>query len=144
MQDSLNKLDQQLEQYLVKRAPALPQDIVKLLVTLAPWFALITVIFGIPAIVAAFGVTAFVTPFAIVAGARTGSFWFYWLLSLVQIGLSGLAIKPLFARAMRGWQLMFYSQLLSLVSSLFHFNVLNLALTVLSFYLLYQMKKSYK
>jgi hypothetical protein len=54
-----------------------------------------------------------------------------------------MAVKPLFARRGKGWRLMYYSQLLSLLSSLQYINVGSLIMTLLGFYLLYQVKSSY-
>lgn len=144
MQEYLAKLDKTLEEYLLNKAPTLPKDLVKFLVAIAPWFAVLGAVLGIPAILAAFGLGALVTPFAFLAGARSGAFWFYWVVGLAQVILAGLSIKPLFAKQLKGWQLLLYSQLLSLVVSLGHYNPTNLIVTIVSFYLLYQIKKSYK
>jgi len=144
MTDALKQLDTVLSKYLVAKAPKLPKDITKLLVALAPWFAVLGAVFGLPAILAAFGLSLFVTPLAWIAGARTGIYWLFWLIGLIQVVLAALAIKPLFARALHGWQLLFYSQLLSLLPGLWHFSLGSLLVTTLSFYLLYQIKASYK
>ena len=144
MNEYLVKLDKTLEEYLVKKAPALPKDIVKFLVAISPWFAVLGAVLGIPALLAAFGLGALTTPFAYLAGARSGAFWFYWVVGLAQVILSALSIKPLFAKALMGWQYLFYSQLLSLIVALGHYNIGSLLVIVVSFYLLYQIKKSYK
>lgn len=144
MKAYINQLDRFLSEYLVKKAPVLPKGGKDFLVAAAPWFAVLAVILGIPAILAVFGFGAILTPFAFVAGARTGAFWFFWVISLVQIVLAGMSIKPLFAKDGHGWRLMLYSQLLGIVTSLQFFNVMNLVLTILSLYLLYQIKSAYK
>ena len=144
MNEYLLKLDKTLEEYLVKKAPALPKDLVKFLVAIAPWFAVLGAILGIPAILGAFGLGAVLTPFALIAGARSGAFWFYWVIGLAQVALAALSIKPLFAHKLTGWQYLFYSQLLGLIVSLGHYDMGNLIGTIISFYLLYQIKKSYK
>lgn len=102
------------------------------------------VIFGLPAILAVFGFGALLTPVAWIAGARTGIYWFFWAVGLAQVVLAGMSIKPLFARAGHGWRLMYYSQLLSILSSLGNYNVGSLAFVAISLYLLYQVKASYK
>lgn len=138
-----DQLDKILTEYLVKKAPALPKSVKNFLVSVAPYFALLGAILGIPALLAVFGLGAVMTPFAFVAGARTGIFWLYWLTGGVQVVLGALAIKPLFARRAHGWRLMYYSQLLSLVSLIRSLNVGSLVMTILSFYILYQVKASY-
>lgn len=144
MNQYLAKLDKTLESYLLDKAPALPKDVVKFLVAISPWSAVVSVIIGIPAFLAVFGFGALLTPFAYIAGVQTGSYWFFWLIGLAQLVLAAIAIKPLFARQIKGWTLLFYSQLLSLVIYLGQYNIGSLLFTVLSFYLLYQIKKSYK
>lgn len=144
MKQYTDQLDKVLSDYLVKKAPALPKDIKELLVKIAPFFAILAVVFGLPAILAVFGLGALFTPFAWVAGARTGMYWLFWAIGLVQIILAGMSIKPLFARAGHGWRLMYYSQLVSIISSLSSYNMVSFLFAVLSLYLLYQVKSSYK
>lgn len=144
MKQYTDQLDKVLAEYLVKKAPALPKEIKDLLVKIAPFFAILAVVFGLPAILTVFGLGALFTPFAWVAGAHTGIYWLFWAVGLVQIILAGMSIKPLFARAGHGWRLMYYSQLLSILSSLGNVNVGSLLFTLLSLYLLYQVKSSYK
>lgn len=144
MKQYTDSLDKILSEYLVKKAPMLPKNIKDLLVKLAPYFAILAVVFGLPAILAVFGLGAMMTPFALVAGAKTGMYWLITVVAFVQIILSGLSIKPLFARSGHGWRLMYYSQLLGVVSGLGNFDLVNLFFTLLSLYLLYQVKSSYK
>ncbi len=125
-------LDKILAEYLVKKAPALPKNFKNILVQIAPYFAILGVIFGLPAILAVFGFGALLTPVAWIAGARTGIYWLFWVVGLVQVVLAGMSIKPLFARAGHGWRLMYYSQLLSILSSLGNYNVGSLAFAAIS------------
>ena len=138
-----DQLDKILTEYLVKKAPALPKSVKDFLVSVAPYFALLGAILGIPALLTVFGLGAIMTPFAFVAGARTGVFWFLTLITASQVILSALAIKPLFARRAHGWRLMYYSQLLSLVNLVRFLNFGSLVITILSFYILYQVKANY-
>ena len=144
MKQYSDQLDKILSEYLVHKAPVLPSTAKDLLVKLAPFFAVFTVIAGLPAILAVFGLGAFLTPLAFVAGAPTGIYWLFLIVGLVQVVLAGMSVHPLFARAGHGWRLMYYSQLLGFVSWLGNFNVGSLFFTVLSLYLLYQVKSSYK
>lgn len=144
MKHYTDALDKILSDYLVTKAPALPEDFKKLLVQLAPFFAILVVLLGLPTILAVFGLGAMLTPVVWLAGARTGMYWLLWAVSLVQIVLAGMSIKPLFARSGHGWRLMYYSQLIGIVSSLGSYNVGSLVFTAISLYLLYQVKASYK
>ena len=143
MKNYTNALDKVLSDYLVKKAPVLPKGGKEFIVSVAPYLALISAIVGVPALLAVFGLGAIATPFVWIAGSRTGIFWLFWAVGAAQIILSAMAVKPLFARRGKGWRLMYYSQLLSLLSTLQYFNVGSLVMTVISFYLLYQVKASY-
>lgn len=144
MKRYIDQLDKILSKYLIKNAPPLPKEIKELLVKIAPFLAILAVIFGLPAIFTVFGIGAIMTPFAWVAGVYTGTFWFFWLLTLIQISLAGLSIKPLFTHSGHGWRLMYYSQLATIITTFNHFNIFSLIFTLFSLYLLYQIKSSYK
>ncbi len=144
MDATLAKLDKSLELYLVKKAPVLPKNAKEVLVKIAPWLALIFGLLAIPALLAVFGLGAVATPFLLLAGQRTIIFWVGWVLSVGQVTLELLAVKPLFAKQRKGWELMFYSSLLGVVYSLASFSLFGLVMTVVTFYLLYQIKASYK
>ena len=143
MKNYTDALDKVLSDYLVKKAPVLPKGGKDFIVSVAPYLALIGAVVGIPALLVVFGLGAIATPFVWIAGSRTGIFWLFWTVGAAQIVLSAMAVKPLFARRGKGWRLMYYSQLLSLLSTLQYFNVGSLVMTVISFYLLYQVKASY-
>ena len=143
MKTYTDALDKVLSDYLVKKAPVLPKGGKEFIVSIAPYLALIGAIVGIPALLAVFGLGAIATPFVWIAGSRTGIFWLFWAVGAAQIVLSAMAVKPLFARRGKGWRLMYYSQLLSLLSTLQYWSVGSLVMTVISFYLLYQVKASY-
>jgi len=144
MKTYTDKLDKLLNEYLVKKAPVLPKGGRDFIVQVAPYLALLSAILGIPALLAVLGLGAVMTPFAWVAGARTGIFWFFWAVGLGQSVLSALAVKPLFAKQGHGWRLMYYSQLLSLVSVFRYVSLGGLAVTLISLYLLYQVKSAFK
>lgn len=144
MKKYTDQLDKILTEYLVKKAPVLSKGIKNFLVQVAPFFAILSVIVGLPAFLAIFSFGAVIAPVAWVVGARTGMFWILWAVGLVQIVIAAKSIKPLFDRAGHGWRLMYYSQLLAIVSSLGNYNLANLLFTVASLYLLYQVKSSYK
>lgn len=144
MKQYTDSLDKVLSDYLVKKAPVLPKDIKKFLVQIAPFLAILTVVLGLPAILTVLGLGAALTPFAWAAGAYTGYYWLFWAVGLAQVVLAGMSIKPLFARSGHGWRLMFYSQLLSIISSVGNYNIGSLLFTAISLYLLYQIKSSYK
>ena len=145
----LHQLTKTLDQNYAK-FPALPKGVNDFIVSVAPWLALV---FGVLAIVAglgAFGILTALAPVAAVAGA--GQYAFTGLLAavflLAQGGVELLAFPSLKARKVKGWNLMFYSLLLGLLSSVVGLNIGSLVGAVVGFligyYFLYQVKSYYK
>jgi hypothetical protein len=142
MKDLINKLDKSLED-LFKKAPKLPKSVVEILVKIAPWASLVFSILAIPPLLAMFGIGVFAVPWAVGFGY---SMW-YWVAAVfgaAQVVLGLMAVKPLLAGKMYGWQLLFYSAILSGIASLFRVSLGGLLGMVIGFYLLYQMKSEYK
>lgn len=144
MDANLAKLDKTLEEYLVTKAPALPDNAKGGLVKILPWLALIFGLLAVPGILAVFGIGAIATPFLMLAGQRTLFFWLSWIIMVIQVVLELMAVRPLFAHSRKGWELMFYSGLLGVLYTLTSFSPMALVMTVVMFYLLYQVKSSYK
>ncbi len=132
------------------KLPALPKGVNEFIVTVAPWLALIFGVLAIFAGLGAFGILTAFAPFAAVAGA--GQYAFIGLLAalvlLVQGGIELWAFPSLKARKVKGWDLMFYGLLLSVVSSVVSLNVGSVVGALVGFligyYFLYQVKSYYK
>jgi hypothetical protein len=59
--------------------------------------------------------------------------------------LQAMAVKPLFARAKKWWNLMFYAALVSFVASLMNGSLVSSVIgAVLGLYVLFQVKSLYK
>lgn len=142
----ISQLDTTLEEYLVKKAPAIPANIREIIVKIAPWLTLIGVIMSIPAVLAVLGLGAMMAPFAFLGGMSTGAVFSISIVFLViTIILEALAIPGLFSRSRKGWDMLFYATLVSAVSSIVTFNIVGLIIgTLISLYLLYQIKGYYK
>lgn len=145
----LNQLTKALDGYYVK-FPALPKGANEFLVSVAPWLALV---FGVLAVVAGLGALGILTafaPVAVVAGASQYAFvgLFAAVFLLAQGALELLAFPSLKARKQRGWNLMFYSVVLSLLSSVISLSVSGIVFGLIGFligyYFLYQVKSYYK
>lgn len=141
------------------KVPALPKKWTDLIVTYAPWLALLTgvlgLIFGVLGLLASlslFGLMAAVAPLgaygatygpqyviAVVVGA---------LVLLVTGVLSLMAYSSLKARKEKGWNLMFYVVVLGIISSIATLNVfsivMSLVVAAIEYYVLYQVKSYYK
>jgi hypothetical protein len=147
--NSLNQLTKTLDEYYAK-LPVLPKGVNDFIVSVAPWLALIFGVLAILSGVAAFGFLSVLSPFAAVVGA--GGYAITAILSSVVLLVQGvielLAFSPLRKRKVMGWNLMFYSLILSVVSSvvaLSAFSVVSsLVGALIGYYILYQVKSYYK
>ncbi|MFA9288938.1 MAG: hypothetical protein ACEQSA_03600 [Weeksellaceae bacterium] len=144
--DLLTTLDKTLTEYLVDKAPALPTNIKELIVKLTPWLTLIFLILALPALLFLFGLGSFLTPLAFLGGAGEGTAYIITMVfSLIVVILEAMAIPGLFNRTRTGWMYLFYATLIGGVQNIVTFNIGGLIIgTLLSLYLLYQVKTYYK
>jgi hypothetical protein len=141
---TMNKLEAILHEYLVVKAPALPTNIKDVLVAVAPWLTLVMVVLSLPVILGAIGLSAFLAPFGMMAGVSTG-FGITTIILLVVIVLEALSIPGLFNKTQSGWNLLYYATLVSAIYSLFNRDIIGLIFgTLLSLYILFQVKSYYK
>lgn len=139
-------LENQLNELLVKKAPALPTAWKDTIVRLAPWITLIVMILALPAILALLGLGTVLAPMSYMGGLRTGiNYTVSLLITVASIVLEAMAIPGLFNRSRKAWYLVYYSTLLGALSSLIEFNLTGLIIgTLLSLYILFQVKSYYK
>lgn len=142
----LTQLEENLDVYFGQKAPALPANIKELIVNFAPWISLIMVVVSLPAVLAIIGIGSLAAPFSFLGGANSG---FSYMLSLVFLALSvlfdAIAIPGLFKKSRQGWNFVFYSTLVGILSNLVHFNLSSLIVGgLISFYFLFQIKSYYK
>ena len=130
-----------LDFYFVHKAPfPIPDQLKEILVRFGPWIALVLLILSLPVLLLAIGIGL---PFA--RGPYATGFGSLALLVLIEMGLLAAALPGLFARRMSGWTLLFYSQLVSILSSLLHGWVLNaLVGGLISLYILFQIRSLYR
>ena len=127
--------------YLVKKAPfQLPDAVKEFIVKFGPWITAMLLIRWLPALFRVFGVSVAYGPYDV------GGFGLLWSVALcVYLALMVLALPGLFARKMSGWTLMFYAQVVSVVSSLVSYQVVGaLIFGLISFYILFQIRSLYK
>jgi len=141
----LKQLEDLLDLYLGQKAPALPDNFKETIVNLAPWLIIVMVVLASPAIFAVLGIGTFLAPFSFFGGVKYGAtFSLYLLLLAVSLILEIIAVPGLFKRTAQSWRLVFYSTLVSAVSSLSHGNIGNFIIsTGISLYVLFQVKKYY-
>ncbi len=138
----MNQLIETLNVYFGKKAPQLPKGGKEFIVKVAPYLVIISILFGLPALLALFGLGA-VMPYA-VYGGLSGGWYISLLLSVVALVLEAVALPGLFKPSPKGWNFSFYSMLVSALSSLVMMNIVGMIIgLVIGFYILFQVKEYY-
>jgi len=119
---ALTSLEDQLDLYLVKKAPfQIPVQAKEWIVKYSPWITLVILILSAPAVLALLGLSAVVGAFATAVGVQTGIFyWSAMIFLILQLVLMAVAIPGLMKRKKSAWNLVFYSSLVALVYSILH------------------------
>lgn len=140
------QLGKLLEEYLVKKAPALPKGLKEFLVQWGPWIDLVLTIMMLPAILAILGIGTLFMPFSFLGGITIGFNYIFGLIfTIVTIILNVAALPGLFNRKIGGWNLLYYSALIGVVHNIVVFNLGALIIgSLLTLYVLYQIKEYYK
>jgi hypothetical protein len=127
-----------LDYYLVKKAPfQIPDNIKELIVKFGPWIALILMVISIPFILLGLGVGAV----AVVGGSMLLP---AMIVSCIAFVMKAIALPGLFARKMSGWTMLFYSQLVSMLSSLLMMSFFGLIIGgLITFYVMFQVRSKY-
>jgi len=147
---TFNQLETLLNEYLGQKAPAMPENIKETLVSFAPYIAIISIVFSLPAIFAILGIGAMMGPFSAFMGPSYmmtyGIGYYIGIVGLIiSAVLEALAIQGLFKRSMKAWRLMYYSTLVAFVASVFQGNPGSaLVGGLIGMYLLFQVKAMYK
>ena len=145
----LGQLEGTLDEYFGKKAPALPQNIREFIVKVAPYLTIIGIIFTVPAILLLLGIGSVATVLAPVGGApavtSVPTMWAGILLLIPVVVLEAMAVPGLFSRKASAWRLVFWAQLISIISNLVQFNIIGAIISALiGFYILFQIKSIYK
>jgi len=147
---ALNQLEIILDEYLGKKAPAMPENIKETLVSFAPYLAIIGIVISLPAIFAILGIGAMMGPFSAFLGASYmmsyGVTYYIGIVGLIISAiLEALAIQGLFKRSMGAWRLMYYASLVTFVASVLQGNLSSAIIGgLIGLYILFQVKGMYK
>lgn len=136
-----------LDFYLVKKAPfQLPDGAKEAIVRYGPWIALVLLLISLPLVLLALGLGALLLPFEALAGpTQVAGFGLVTLVVCVELVLDAMALPGLFARKMSGWNLIFYSRLLSIVSSLLSGALVGAVVGgLIGLYILFQVRPLYR
>lgn len=148
--DSVDKTQAQwektLDQYFVGKAPALPKGIKDALVKYGPYLVILSVIFGIQALIGLLNLNSMTSSLYRALGYSMGlSYYLGIAFSAAMLVLQGLSIKGLLARKKQGWNMLFYSTLVGGLQSLVNMNLVGLVLGMgLGLYVLFQIRSYYK
>ena len=138
METNTLPLEAELEPIFTKQLPAFPENIKDLFVKIAPFLAIISVVFGVFRV----GLTAIFSPFAWFAESFIYGIGVIFL--LIMVVLKGLAIPELFAQKKKGWTLMYYARLVSIIHSLCMGSwISGIIGAFIGFWILFQIKEKY-
>ena len=129
------------------KLPNLPKGGRDVLVKIAPWVALVFGILGVLVGLGGLGILSVLSPMMLLGsgvGATTGGLLSV-AISLVSSVLLVVAFPGLRARKMQGWNMLFWSEVAAVVSSLVALSLVGAVVgAAIGFYLLYQVKSYYK
>lgn len=128
------------------KLPNLPANIREVLVKITPWVALIFGALGVIAGVLGLGLLTFLAPLMVVAGAfnSAGSGLIASVLLLISSALFLAAFPGTNKRKAGGWNLLFWSEVVALVSSVLAFSLGGIVGNLIGFYLIFQIRTYYK
>ena|SRR3989344_1057927 len=141
---SAKQIDKVLEDFF-KQLPPLPANAVSAIFKITPWLALIFGILGVLGAISAFSLFSVLTPFAMMGGANNWGLGIVasigWLVSSIMMLLAFPGLK---AGKMGGWNLLFWSELVNIVTSIIGISIGSVIGAAIALYLLYQIKPKYK
>ncbi len=132
-----------LDYYLVQKAPfQIPDAGRELLVKFGPWITVVLLVLTLPFVLMLLGIGTLGVPF--LGAPYAVSFGFTAIVVLAYFALMIFALPGLFARKRAGWNLIFYAELLMIVTSLLSGNIFSaLVGGLLGLYILFQVRGLY-
>lgn len=128
------------------KLPSLPKNATDVLVNITPWIALVFGILGVLGSLAGLGILTALSPFVMLGNGigGTATTLLTAALSLVSSALLLAAFPGTKARRMGGWNFLFWSEVVSTLSSVLLLSLTGVIGAFIGFYLLYQIKGYYK
>lgn len=141
----VDELEVKLEEIFVGKLWTLPKKAKEIIVTIAPYLSIISLIIVVPMVLGLLGMSFF-TPVAFLGGLRMG---FGYTLSVVFGLVGGIlavsVIPGLFKRQLKAWKILFWVSLINALGRLLSMDLGNLIIgTAISWYILFQVKEYYK
>lgn len=142
--NSLDKYIDSVETYY-DRLPSLPKGGRNFIVTVFPWVALIFGALGTLGAISGLGLFSYFPSYVNIAGSNVvGTSVTSLVLGLVASVFLLMAFPGLRKKKEKGWKFLYYSEVVALVSSILVFSVFGILVTLLGFYIIYQVRSYYK
>lgn len=128
------------------KLPVLPKEARDVVVKITPWIALIFGILGVLGSIAALGVVTVFSPLAVMGGGAqaAGAGIVATILGLVSSALLLAAFPGTRKFKLSGWNFLFYSEAVSLISVVLAVSLSGILFSLIGFYLIFQIKSQYK
>lgn len=135
----------QVEDWFLK-LPPLPKNGREAIVNITPWIALIFGILGVFAGLAGIGLLTAFSPFLFLSNGFNGAAGSILgaLLGLIGSALLLAAYPGTKARKVHGWNMLFWSEVVNLIAAVIAVSVSGVVISLIMFYLLYQIKSYYR
>ena len=141
----VDNLEKKLDEFFTKKVWQLPKKIREVIVKIAPYLAILSLVVIIPMILYLLGFSL-LTPFYFLKGIHFGVNYLISLLFLLVGAILAVVIIPgLFKKEKRVWKIMFWMSLINAIGALLSMDLGKLIIgTGLSWYVLFQVKEYYK
>ncbi len=128
------------------KLPSLPKNWQEVIVKVTPWIALIFGVLGVLVSLVGVGLLTALAPFVLLGGGigRASGGIIGAVLALVSSVLLLAAFPGTKKGQMGGWKMLFYSEVVSLVSALVAISPSGVLGSAIGFYILFQIKSYYK
>jgi hypothetical protein len=136
----LESIEKQIGKFF-DQFPPLPENILNLIVIYGPYFVLISGVLGLASLLSLLNIGF--QPVFLMNPSFGVNYYLSLIFSIIISVIFLLSFKPLLKKELKGWRLVFYGLLLSLLPSIIIFSIGNLIVLTIAFYLLFKIKKSY-
>jgi len=126
-----------------EKLPDLPKGARNVIFKITPYLALIFGVLGVLGSLVGLGILGALSPVLMMGGVGGHSFLTV-LIGLVASALLLIASPKLFGRKMAGWKLLFWSQAVSVLSSVVSLSLSGVLFGLIGIYLIFQIKSYYR
>lgn len=145
IRDKVYSLEVKLEDIFVGKLWTLPKKIKEFIVKVAPYLAVLSLVVIVPMVLSLMG-RSFFAPLAFLNGTTVGVRYTLSVLFGLVGGILALSVIPgLFKRQIKSWRVLFWVTLINALGKLVEMDLGGLIIgTIISWYILFQVKEYYK